>query len=79
MLGPQAEITAPFRWYADENGQHRQAGLGPSMGIWTQVFIPIGSARVTLRYDFRYNTHIYDADRVELWQNGIAVGLSSQP
>ena len=79
LVGPQAEITTPFRWYADENGQHRQSGFGPSVGAWTQVFFPIGNGQLTLRYDFRYNTHIYDADRTELWQNGIALGLSSQP
>ena len=78
-VGPQLELSVPWRMFEDTTGVRQQVTLSPTPGarlLWSE---DIGAYRVTARYDARWSPLVADDAWTHLWQHGIAVGIGAAP
>ena len=74
QVGPEVDLSLPWRRFSDTEGVHRQANLTPAPGLRAQVRIPFGKQHATLRYSARVVPFAYDGAWTRFTEQSVAIG-----
>jgi uncharacterized caspase-like protein len=78
-VGPLVEGALLWRTYEDEDGEHRQVGAAPVVGVRALLTMDVGNAELALRMDSRLVPYQHDGMWTSLWHHGLAVGVVRRP